>query len=149
MSLNINVGGTWKTPTPWINVGGTWKKPSAIWANVAGVWKAVWSAMTAALSTYSRYASGASTTFQFPAVTCSVSGNQGSVTYSWSVVDGGPGDGSWSIYSGQGTASASAIMDGGSPGGQQLGYLTCTVTADGQSITTGVCQLSYSNTQLT
>ena len=43
MSIDINVGGTWKTITDCgINVGGTWKTPSEIHINVAGTWKKVW-----------------------------------------------------------------------------------------------------------
>ena len=43
MSIDINVGGTWKTITDCgINVGGVWKTPSEIHINVAGTWKKVW-----------------------------------------------------------------------------------------------------------
>lgn len=46
MSIDINVGGTWKTITDCgINVGGTWKTPSEIHINVAGTWKKVWPAL--------------------------------------------------------------------------------------------------------
>ena len=34
----LNVGGTWKTATPWVNVGGVWKQ-AAPNVNVGGTWK--------------------------------------------------------------------------------------------------------------
>jgi len=43
MSIEINIGGTWKTiDTASINVGGTWKTPDSIEINVGGTWKTVW-----------------------------------------------------------------------------------------------------------
>lgn len=41
MPLHHNVGGTWKSITPWVNVGGVWKKLTGYWINVAGVWKQI------------------------------------------------------------------------------------------------------------
>lgn len=43
-SLNINVSGVWKQPTPKINVAGTWKSADSVWVNVSGVWKQIYSA---------------------------------------------------------------------------------------------------------
>lgn len=34
----LNVGGTWKTATPWVNVGGVWKQATPS-VNVGGTWK--------------------------------------------------------------------------------------------------------------
>lgn len=36
--VKVNVGGTWKSATPWVNVGGTWKQ-AIPWVNVGGTWK--------------------------------------------------------------------------------------------------------------
>jgi len=43
MSLEIRVGGVWKTiDTASIKVGGAWKTPDSIEIKVAGVWKTIW-----------------------------------------------------------------------------------------------------------
>lgn len=36
--FSLNVGGTWKSATPWVNVGGTWKQATA-YTKQGGVWK--------------------------------------------------------------------------------------------------------------
>ena len=37
-SMNVNIGGVWKTGTPWVNIGGVWKQGDAF-VNIGGVWK--------------------------------------------------------------------------------------------------------------
>ncbi|RVU03494.1 hypothetical protein EOE18_15335 [Novosphingobium umbonatum] len=146
MTFGINVGGAWKTALPRINVGGTWKTPTAIWANVSGVWKKVWSATSAALSPTSQSASGKAFNYIFPGVTCTVTGNTGTPSYSWSVVST-LGDGSWGINSGQGTATATVAFNGINAGDSDTATLTCVVTVDGQTLPAVTCALTYTNTQ--
>lgn len=145
MSFGINVGGVWKQASPRINVGGVWKTPQAIYANVAGVWKQVWSALSAALSSYSMTLMAAATATTFASNTCSVSGNTGAPTYSWTLTNTG-GVGTFSILSGQGTATVSVRVTGVSAGFTATATLTCTVSADGNTATSPACSLSFTNT---
>lgn len=39
--IPVNVGGTWKTATPYVNVGGEWKEVTEAYVNVGGTWKEV------------------------------------------------------------------------------------------------------------
>ena len=41
-SLNIKVGGAWKTADPSIKVGGSWVTPDSVHIKVGGSWKEVW-----------------------------------------------------------------------------------------------------------
>lgn len=39
--IPVNVGGTWKTATPYVNVNGKWKEVTEAYVNVSGTWKEV------------------------------------------------------------------------------------------------------------
>jgi len=148
MSIAINVGGVWKNPTPWINVAGTWKRPTGIFTNVSGTWKKVWAALSASLGTYSRSLSNKAGNGVFSGNTCTVTGNSGTVSYQWDLIFiGGDDGGGAGVSSGQGTNTCTVQIF--VPSGSSVTYsLVCTVTADGNSVATPPCTITYTDTNM-
>ena len=42
-SLNVKVGGVWKSAQPWVKVSGTWQSVKSGWVKVSGVWQQFYS----------------------------------------------------------------------------------------------------------
>lgn len=42
-SINVKVGGTWRSARPWVKVSGTWQGVKSGWVKVSGVWQQFYS----------------------------------------------------------------------------------------------------------
>lgn len=127
MPFHVNDGGTWKTPEVWMNDQGTWKRPE-VWVNDQGTWKLAASPVAISITPSSQTADGVTALFVFPPCTVLVTGGTASA-YSWGFTL--PSGGTWTVASGQGTASAAARVD--SVVDSAFAEFFCDVTVSGQT----------------
>lgn len=92
MTLQVGVGGSWKTPTTIkVGIGGNWKTVQQVLVGVGGAWKTAYSALSATASNVSATRTGSFggsafvTSSASPSTT--VTGGSGNYTYLWELVD--------------------------------------------------------------
>lgn len=133
MTLHIRDGGTWKSAFPYVRDGGVWKQPE-VYVRDGGTWKLVHSPVSVSVSPTSRFASGSNSDYNFPA--CTVTVSDGTATsYNWYFTNVSLG--SWSVWSGQGTASAAARCLTTDQGLNTADF-KCDVVVNGQTYTVTV-----------
>lgn len=135
MTLHVNDGGTWKTATPYVKDAGAWKPIKEIWVKDAGTWKKAYASVTVTVSMSPgiQGLSGTVASRTFNSETVTVTGGT-PTAYLWEVVPNG--NETWTINSGQGTATAAPRVTGVASGTTATATLFCTVTVGGAQYST-------------
>ena len=130
MPFHLNDGGTWKEPEFWLNDQGTWKRPE-VWVNDNGVWKLVAAPVTLTITLNPDFQNliGTTTARNFLATTANVTGGT-ATAFVWGFSSASAG--SFTIASGQGTATAIPRVSNVLPGSLATATLFCDVTVGGQ-----------------
>lgn len=142
MTLSIRDNGAWKTATPQVRDNGTWK-PAAVYVRDNGTWKLVHSPVTLSISPTSRTDTGTLSLHTFASFTVSVSGGT-PTSYTWGFLN--DLNGSWTVQSGQGTATAAPKVAEAIDASPYTADFYCDVVVDGTTYrATAPC--SYTNTR--
>lgn len=139
--MNVNDGGTWKSAIPHVNDAGTWKAVKEVWVNDGGTWKQAFISVVVTPAPTSQSASGTASARTFAAVTVTVTGGT-ATSYNWGF---SAAEHSWSVISGQGTATATPRLLASGGGDVASATFWCDVVVGGQTFRANV-PLSYTNT---
>lgn len=138
MPIHVKDGGVWKQATMFVRDGGVWKTAN-LSVKDGGTWKAA-ASVEVTISPTTQSQSFGSTVWTFNATTATVTGGT-ATSYNWYFT--GSVGGSWSIYSGQGTAAARARVS--SVASSASATLNCDVVVGGQTYTVS-STLFFTNT---